>query len=65
MLLFLLSTNDRVVCQSLQDFSFVMREFRMFFIKLPNGVLHRQIFSISKPLSELKDRLCDVLGVGA
>lgn len=41
-----------------------MREYRMFFIKLPNGLLHRQIFSISKPVSELKERLCDVLGLG-
>lgn len=42
----------------------MMRELRIFFIKLPNGFLAREIFSINKPISELRERLCDYLGVG-
>ena len=42
----------------------MMREYRLFFVKLPNGYLTREIFSINKPISELRERLCDYLGVG-
>ena len=42
----------------------MMREYRLFFIKLPNGCLYREIVSINKPVTDLKERLCDVLGVG-
>lgn len=48
---------------NMKDFSFVMREYRMFYIKMPNGRLHREIFCINKPVSELREKLCDLLGV--
>ena len=41
-----------------------MREYRLFFIKLPNGYLAREVVSINKATSELRDKLCDYLGVG-
>ena len=49
---------------SAQDFSHVMREYRLFFVKLPNGYLSREVFSINKPISELREKLCDYLGAG-
>ena len=42
----------------------MMREYRLFFVKFPNGYLGREIFSINKPISELMERLCDYLGIG-
>lgn len=47
---------------SLKDFSFVMREYRLFFVKLPNGLMCREIFNITKPISELREKLCDHIG---
>jgi len=41
-----------------------MREYRLFYVKMPNGFLLSEIFSINKPLVELRDKLCDFLGVG-
>lgn len=41
-----------------------MREYRLFFVKMPNGYLLREVFSINKPLSGLREKLCDYLGVG-
>ncbi len=41
-----------------------MREFRLFFVKMPNGFFLREIFSINKPISELREKLCEHLGVG-
>ena len=48
----------------MQDFSFVMREYRLFFVKLPNGLMCREIFNITKPISELREKLCDHIGAG-
>lgn len=59
-----LSDGSGFTVPCLQDFSFVMREFRLFYVKLPNGYLAREIFSVNKPISELLDRLCDYLGIG-
>ncbi len=42
----------------------MMREYRLFFVKLPNGYMAREVFSINKPISELREKLCDYLGVG-
>ena len=41
-----------------------MREYRLFYVKMPNGFMLIEIFSINKPLLELRDKLCDFLGVG-
>ena len=41
-----------------------MREYRTFYIKLPTGVLHQEIFCVNKPVSELREKVCDVMGVG-
>ena len=35
-----------LMCVCLQDFSFVMREFRLFYIKMPNGRLHSEVVSV-------------------
>ena len=48
----------------MQDFSFVMREYRLFFVKLPNGLMCREIFNITKPICELREKLCDHIGAG-
>ena len=42
----------------------MMREFRLFFVKLPNGYMAREIVNVNKPISELREKLCDYLGVG-
>ena len=42
----------------------MMREYRLFFVKLPNGYLCTEIVNINKPLSELLEKLCDYVGVG-
>ena len=42
----------------------MMREYRLFFVKLPNGLFTREIFNITKPISELREKLCDHIGVG-
>ncbi len=47
-----------------QDFSSVMREYRLFYVKLPNGLLQTEVYSINKPLAQLRDKLCEALEVG-
>lgn len=42
----------------------MMREYRLFFVKLPNGLLCREIFNITKPICELREKLCDHIGAG-
>lgn len=42
----------------------MMREYRLFFVKLPNNLFCREIFNITKPISELREKLCDHIGVG-
>lgn len=42
----------------------MMREYRLFFVKMPNGYLLREVVNINKPISDLREKLCDYLGVG-
>ena len=42
----------------------MMREYRLFFVKLPNGLMCREIFNITKPICELREKLCDHIGAG-
>ena len=42
----------------------MMREYRLFFVKLPNSLFCREIFPITKPISELREKLCEHIGVG-
>jgi hypothetical protein len=47
----------------MKDFSFVMREFRLFYIKMPNGRMHSEVCNINRPVAELREKLCDLLGI--
>lgn len=48
---------------NMKDFSYVMREFRVFYIQMPNGNLHSDVINITRPVSEVIEKLCCYLGV--
>ncbi|KAL5516767.1 hypothetical protein EMCRGX_G002176 [Ephydatia muelleri] len=48
---------------NMKDFSYVMREFRVFYIQMPNGNLLSDAINITRPVSEVIEKLCYHLGV--
>lgn len=48
------------VADTMKDFSYITREYRVFFIKLPNGMLISEVVNINKPVSVLIDKLSDI-----